>query len=283
MSNATTPVLDAPPAEAIPDTDINQPIDLDTADFSQEPEAPEPEAVEAEAAEGEPTESAEAQEPATDTPPATEPKAEPEPAQAEEPAKPEEPPADEPAAPQDDKATTDRQAAIQQFQTDYATLQKKITDGTFDAIDDGAEAFKTLAKGLELLNNEIGAVRQQHAQQQQQTAAQRFWADFEAQHPHIGAKQGQELFQAEVNALSKRGFKGEALQAAATVAWERRIEGMKAAPPATKTPIKSPPVSKGGARVTPSASTTPPKPKPRSIDDAIEAGEYGSLREELGL
>lgn len=292
MSNTNTAAVPdaAPPVE----TSTVPTVDLDTADFSSYDDDIAPEGVTDQSAGGEANDATPADpvaDPKGDTPAENSPPTETEPTEpekAEEPAEPakdeESTSAKEAAPPADDKTATDRQAAIQQFQADYGAFQKKLADGNFDPIDDGTAAFKTLAKGLELLNEELGSVRQQHVQQQQQTSAQKFWGDFEAKHPHIGAKQGQQLFQAEVDTWAKRGFKGEALRAAATGAWERRIEAMKTAPAPAKAPIKAPPVTKGAARVTPSGTgTTPPKPSNRSLDERIEAGEYGNLRNELDL
>lgn len=280
---AEVPVID-PPQSA---------MDADLADFDpdavggevadiDDPEEPEPAAEGG--AEGE---SAETDEPAeaessNEEPPAAEP------APVDEPAPSEPAAADPPAPPADTEAVRQAQIAAaqayQQFRTNLTAAREKLADpAKFDAIDDAPAVLKTLADGLDLLDKGLTDLHREQATVKQEQAAAAFWGDFASKNPTVGADRARQLWDAEVKRYAQRGLSGEALAAAATGAWEAKMEVLKGAGKPAAAKPSAPAINRGGARITPKAAgaapVKPPKPRAATVDEKLEAGKYGNLAE----
>lgn len=277
MPESAAATLEAPPAStpATPDVEAISPNggdDLGLSDIQPEtPAATDPPA---------PTPATPATpEKGPDAEPPVEPEAEP---VVDPPAAPSAPPAAQ-AQPTAEQQQEQQRIALEQrqFAADMSEIQDKIAKGTYDPIDDGAKAIKAILGGFKAITDLQGTITQQVQAQQQTVATENFWGDYGRTNPDIGAETGRKVFAEEVTRLSGKGFSGEALRGAATVAFENRIEHIKAAkksPAAAPITTPSKTVNKGAARITPAGTSgTVPPPKAKTIDEKLEAGEYGNI------
>lgn len=197
------------------------------------------------------------------------------------------------------------------YETRQAALDKKLEDGTFDAIDDGKELAWLQSEHRKLADAENAAAQKKLAaieQREEARAADQKWSAYATETGVPEAKLRTVWEECCEQVQGEPRFAGasfETLQAVASERFESRVAIIKGkataaaatatTPPAaaatpTKTAVSAPkkpipaaaarPVTKGGGRVLPAGtSTAPPKPKKftGTVLDRAGQGEFGDL------
>lgn len=142
--------------------------------------------------------------------------------------------------------------------------------------DQSKKLLKTLASTIKSQQDVI----EQSRAVTQAAQVEKYWADYAAQNPDVGAT-GRKLWDEAIAKHKQRGLTGPSLQAAAEAEWEIRVEQAKGAAKARAAkvePVKpQPKVTPGAARVTPQATRTKPPYTPKTAEEKLMAGQYGDL------
>lgn len=210
-------------------------------------------------------------EPGTDAPPAEDPPADPPAATPVEPKptpKDDPPAADPPAADPKAEQAAGQQAAAEQQQlqelvSDYKEFEKRldITPGeknAFDIIDDGPKAIRTSMKLVGVLAKRVatleGEAQTRTAVQEQQSAAEKFWAsDYAKSYGAVPVEQGKALWtETQQWAASNKRSHEQAI-----ARWETLMEGRVAGAkkPTTTATTRTPVQVRTTGKPTPSAKT----------------------------
>jgi hypothetical protein len=184
---------------------------------------------------------------------------------------------------EDQERIAANQERIRKWMADLADIETKLgrpddAKDSYDPLEDGPKAMRVLLEGFNAMRARVAEMSRQSAQVHQQTEAEKYWTSYARENPEVGAR-ARDLWQEAVNSASRDGLRGEALHAVATERWKTRVQAIKAQTKA-KAPAKAPakPVTQNGARITPTpAPTRPPARRSLSIEDRIDAGEYGNL------
>lgn len=215
------------------------------------------------------------------------------PAVADEAPKPAEPVADEPAPKTEPVATEPvidpYDTELQQWVADYREIQAKIAEDpkSIDPLENGGKGFEQFAKmtmkGMAMLDHKIARVtapinqtlQQQQAAavaQQQQAAAQKYWDDFTKSTPELANPR---KVYADLHAAAVKQYgPGAAADAVADERWNQKVAQVKSAPkPAAvaKPAAIKPPVTKGGAQVSPASGAARPAPVKKTDEDELAA------------
>lgn len=175
---------------------------------------------------------------------------------------------------------TRHQTAEQQLAQFVAELEKQGVE--YDPFTHGPKFMKLMMDYAKALKEQVQAAEQRAAKAEGISQVESFWQGWARENPTVGTR-GRTMFDEELSKAVKTYGKGEAAHAVATEKWKARIELVKAkARTATPTassarPVKTPPVTKGGAQLTPQSKHRVPKPAAKSIDDKLDAGDYGNL------
>ncbi len=209
------------------------------------------------------------------------------------------------------QAESARAERIGKFQTAFHELKDLLKEGSdaFDPIDHGAKAMKTMMEGLELLSGELAQVQQFTNEIQTTRRNEEQWNAIAKQPEHvgIGAEKLKSIYadeyrkasdefpdadQKTINALATRAWKGRVKTIAGQIKARAGKTGTTTATtpakPATPNPKagitgsapvrRQPPVTKGGASVTPAPSPQRvPRKEPKTVDEKLDAGMYGDL------
>jgi hypothetical protein len=208
------------------------------------------------------------------------------------PMQPQQPTADDLAAAESAAAAARQRASDhEKWRADFTAAREKLKAGKLDPIDDAEEYQRTLAvvaEGVEYLQQglaDVSAGQQQFVARQEVDA---FWAQFSGEHG-VPGDQARAAWETEVRAAhQKYGGQGEAaVRAVANERFEAKLAELKvqpavatppkaaapksAAPPAAPA-RRTPPVTKGGAKVVPGGASTnrPPRPRQKTEDEEFD-------------
>jgi hypothetical protein len=209
------------------------------------------------------------------------------------PAAPQQPSADDLAAAETAAAAARQRAAgHEKWRAEFTAAREKLRAGKLDPIDDAEEYQRTLAvvaEGVEYLQQGLADVSAGQRQVVARQEVDAFWERFSGEHGVPGDR-ARAVWEAEVHAAhQKYGGQGEAaVRAVANERFEAKLAELKVQPavatppkaaapkPAVAAPAaparRTPPVTKGGAKVVPGGASTnrPPRPRAKTEDEEFD-------------
>jgi hypothetical protein len=181
-------------------------------------------------------------------------------------------------------------ARIAELRERIKPLKQKLDDKKFDGFDDAEVATRTLVETLEATLEELNNLQQanevlqgRERERAEVARATDYWSrQFSLDYPAVSADLGKKTWNEEVRAFAAAGMSGEALNRAATISFQRRMDAIKAKqaqPVRGSTPDPKTPVTKGGAAVTGEGVTgSTSAAKVVSIEDELAKGNNGRYR-----
>lgn len=177
----------------------------------------------------------------------------------------------------DGKSVEVEASSVAPLPPELAEIETLIDSEEYDPfdVDSQKKVIKTLIGTVKAQQDVIEQSRKANAVSQQE----KFWQDYATKNPDVGMS-ARKLWEEAIDKHAKLGRSGTALQAAAEVEWEFRVQQAKGAAKARagKPDAKpAPKVTPGAARVSPVVTRNKPPQSARTYEEKLVSGAYGDL------